>query len=283
MVGPVGLVYSLQYGVINPDKPQSLQLTVASNAIEARTRKLQAGWTVEAQHDMKDQHGLDLEAELTGALASEITYEVYNEIINDLVALSQKTTFSFPLTEPYVGDRMCRLMLQINVEANAIARDTRRGAGNIIVTSPMVVSMLQTMRMPGLTFKPANSPSTNHGDGLTHFGDIAGSVNGVEYVMYKVFVSLAPSLNETGKDKILILYKGGSGETDTGYIYGPYIPVMSSGITLNPITFEPVMHLLTRYGKHVNKEEGLSNSHNYYRTIEIDALTLLTGTEFTTD
>ena len=72
-------------------------------------------------------------------------------------------------------------------------------------------------------------------------------------------------------DVILVGYKGGNGETDTGYFYCPYIPLMSSGVVINPVTFQPVVSLMTRYGKtaFTRNETSLGNSADYYGKINV--------------
>ena len=75
-------------------------------------------------------------------------------------------------------------------------------------------------------------------------------------------------------DQILVGYKGGNGETDTGYFYCPYIPLMSSGVVVNPVTFQPVVSLMTRYGKtsFTDANTSLGNSGDYYGKVNVTDL-----------
>ena len=75
-------------------------------------------------------------------------------------------------------------------------------------------------------------------------------------------------------DVILVGYKGGNGETDTGYFYAPYIPLMSSGVVVNPLTFQPVVSLMTRYGKtsFTDVNTSLGNSADYYGKVNVTNL-----------
>lgn len=130
---------------------RKMTLDVVSQAVEAGSRKLQAGWTIEAMQDLNAQHGLDLESEMTQALSAEIVQEIDQEIITDLIALAG-TVDSFDgsaagpygttgnYTPTFIGDRLANLGVIINRVANEIARKTRRGAGNFIVVSPLVGS-----------------------------------------------------------------------------------------------------------------------------------------------
>jgi hypothetical protein len=79
------------------------------------------------------------------------------------------------------------------------------------------------------------------------------------------------SITGTGDDIIIMGYKGGNGETDTGYFYCPYIPLMSSGVVINPVTFQPVVSLMTRYGKttFTNTKVSLGNSKDYYAKVTV--------------
>ena len=84
------------------------------------------------------------------------------------------------------------------------------------------------------------------------------------------------SAQPSNDDTILVGYKGGNGETDSGYFYCPYIPLMSSGVVVNPVTFQPVVSLMTRYGKAVftRVETSLGNSSDYYGKIAVNDLDL---------
>lgn len=257
---------------------RKMSLEVVSQSVEAGSRKLQAGWTVEAMQDLNSQHGLDLENEMTQALSAEIVQEIDGEIIKDLIALAgTAATFNGAVGGPtgniyapaYVGDRFANIQAMINYVANEIGRKTRRGSGNFIVVSPMVVSMLQTASKS--VFAPAVEGSFK-GPNNTY---LVGTLNGVIKV-YSYLWNDAQStdVSGTGNDTILVGYKGGNGETDSGYFYCPYIPLMSSGVVVNPVTFQPVVSLMTRYGKttFTDPTTSLGNSADYYGKIQISAL-----------
>jgi len=264
---------------------RKMTLEIINQAVEAGTRKLQAGWTIEAMQDMNSQHGLDVESELTKALSAEIVQEIDAEIITDLLALAGTVrTFDFNQTgggggyaPAFVGDRFANLGVRINEVANEIARKTRRGAGNFIVVSPMIVSVLQSAAKA--VFAPAVEGSFK-GPNNTQ---LAGTLNG-QIKVYSYLWNNAVSANATrpsgflgqdpGQDQILVGYKGGNGETDTGYWYAPYIPLMSSGVIVHPVTFQPVMSLMTRYGKVALTDErtSLGNSADYYGKLNVSNL-----------
>jgi hypothetical protein len=265
-----------------------MTLDVVSQAVEAGSRKLQAGWTIEAMQDLNAQHGLDLESEMTQALSAEIVQEIDQEIITDLLALAGTTdTFDGSGAGSYggsagagnyapafVGDRLANLALIINRVANEIARKTRRGAGNFIVVSPLIVTVLQSAAKS--VFAPAVQGSFVGPNNTMLVGTLNGTIKVYSYLFNQAGdgVDLGTAPSPVVNDSILCGYKGGNGETDSGYFYCPYIPLMSSGVVVNPITFQPVVSLMTRYGKAVftSTNTSLGNSADYYAKISVTKL-----------
>lgn len=265
---------------------RKMTMDVVSQAVEAGSRKLQAGWTIEAMQDLNSQHGLDLESEMTQALSAEIVQEIDQEIITDLMALAG-TVESFDgagagvygansnYTPSYVGDRLANISVIINRVANEIARKTRRGAGNYIVVSPMLVSILQSASKS--VFAPAVDGSFKGPNNTMLVGTLNGTIKVYSYLFNQTGAGLNLGQVQAGNDDtILIGYKGGNGETDAGYFYCPYIPLMSSGVIVNPTTFQPVTSLMTRYGKAVFTDDttSLGNSADYYGKINVVGLDL---------
>ena len=267
-----------------------MSLEVVSQAVEAGSRKLQAGWTIEAMQDLQAQHGLDIESEMTQALSAEIVQEIDAEIINDLLALAG-TVQTFDgnpagtyggggagnYAPAYVGDRLANLGVIINHVTNEIARRTRRGAGNFIVVSPLIVSVLQSAAKS--VFAPAVEGSFKGPNNTMLVGTLNGTIKVYSYIWNASASGLdlglpAASPQAGADDTILVGYKGGNGETDTGYFYAPYIPLMSSGVVVNPLTFQPVVSLMTRYGKtsFTDVTTSLGNSSDYYGKINVSNL-----------
>jgi len=246
-----------------------MTLEVVTQVIEARTRKLQSSWTIEAMQDMKNGHNMSIETEMTRALSAEIVQEVDAEIISDLLGLAgtvadydASTAGTGTYTPTFIGDRFANLQSVLNYIGNEIARKTRRGAANFIVVSPMVVSILQSAAKS--VFAPAIKGDFKGPNNTQLAGTLNGRVKVYSYLWNQAnqWNGLAPNVS----DPILLGYKGGNGETDTGYFYCPYVPIMSSGVVINPQTFQPVVSLMTRYGKtsFVNTATSLGNSADYY-------------------
>ena len=245
---------------------RAMTMEVLKQTVTAGSRKLQARWTPEAMQDLKSSHGLDLEAEMTAGLSAAIVSEIDNEIINDLIALAG-TTESFDMSGTftgvpnYVGDRHAILGVLINKVANEIARKTRRGPANWIVVSPLVVSVLQSASKS--VFAPAVAGSFEGPNNTKLVGTLNGSIKVYTYIYM-----------DQGSEPIVMGYKGGQGEMDSGYFYCPYIPLMSSDVVTDPNTFNRHVSLMTRYGKatFTSTSTSLGNSADYYGRISISNL-----------
>lgn len=267
-----GNLYGGSGSFIEGSGGRKVTLEVVSQAVEAGSRKLQAGWTIEAMQDLKTQHGYNIETELTQGISSEIVQEIDSEVLSDLIALSgtvaaydYTTVGTGPAYQPaYLGDRFANIGIVINAIANEIARKTRRGAANWIVVSPMVVSILQSASKS--VFAPAIQGSFKGPNNSMLVGTLNGQIKVYSYLWNQVS-GLAGATNDT----ILIGYKGGNGETDVGYFYCPYIPLQSTGVVINPITFQPVVSLMTRYGKtaFTQTQTSLGNSADYYGRLNL--------------
>lgn len=248
---------------------RALTLEVLKQTVTAGSRKLQARWTPEAMQDIKASHGLDLEAEITASLSAAVVSEIDNEVINDLIALAG-TTESFDMAGTftgvpnYVGDRHAVLGVLINKVANEIARKTRMGPANWIVVSPLVVSVLQSASKS--VFAPAVAGSFAGPNNTKLVGTLNGSIKVYSYIYF-----------DQGTEPVLLGYKGGSGEMDAGYFYCPYIPLMSSGVVVDPNTFNPHVSLMTRYGKatFTSTATSLGNSADYYGRISVANLSFV--------
>ena len=219
-----------------PGKRLSIQ--ILKQAVEAKSRKLSARWTFEAAQDAQAQQGIDVEAEIMAALAQEITAEIDQEIIGSLRTLAGSASETFDQaavsgTATFVGDEHAALAVLINRVANQIAARTRRGAGNYAVVSPTSLTILQSATTSAFA---RSTEGTFEAPTNTKF---VGTLNGAMRVYVDAYAA-------DGQD-VLVGYKGAS-EADAPAFYCPYIPLMSSGVVLDPSTFEPVVGFLTRYG-----------------------------------
>ena len=243
---------------------KQISVQILRQAVEAKSRKLQARWTFEAAQDAQAQHGIDVEAEIMAALAQEITAEIDQEILLSLATLaSTEYTFNQATvsgTATYVGDEHAALAVLINRVANLIAQRTRRGAGNWAVVSPASLTVLQSATTSAFA---RTTEGTFEAPTNTKF---VGTLNGA----MRVFVnSYAPDTQP-----VLVGYKGSS-ETDAAAFYCPYIPLMSSGVVLDPSSFEPVVSFMTRYGyiELTNTASSFGNAGDYVGEIAVQNLT----------
>jgi hypothetical protein len=247
-----------------PGKRLSIQ--ILKQAVEAKSRKLSARWTFEAAQDAQAQQGIDVEAEIMAALAQEITAEIDQEVIGSLRTLAGTASETFDQaavsgTATFVGDEHAALAVLINRVANQIATRTRRGAGNYAVVSPTALTVLQSASTSAFA---RTTEGTFEAPTNTKF---VGTLNGAMRVYVDAYAS-------DGTD-VLVGYKGAS-EADAPAFYCPYIPLMSSGVVLDPATFEPVVGFLTRYGyvELTNTASSLGNAADYVGLVGITSANL---------
>ena len=245
---------------------RKMSIQILKQTVEAKTRKLSARWTFEAAQDANAMHGIDVEAEIMAALAQEITAEIDQEVLASLSSLAGTAAESYDQTAvsgtaTFVGDEHAALAVQINRVSNLIAQRTRRGAGNWAVVSPFALTILQsatTSAFARTTEGTFEAPTNTK---------MVGTLNNA----MKVYVN-----TYAGDDTdVLIGYKGSS-ESDAAAFYCPYIPLMSSGVVLDPSTFEPVVSFMTRYGyvELNNTASSLGNAADYLEKVEVTAANL---------
>jgi hypothetical protein len=242
---------------------RNISVQILKQAVEAKTRKLQARWTFEAAQDAQAMHGIDVEAEIMAALAQEITAEIDQEILLSLRTLAA-TEFTYNQatvsgTATFVGDEHAALAVLINRVANLIAQRTRRGAGNWAVVSPASLTVLQSATTSAFA---RTTEGTFEAPTNTKF---VGTLNGAMRVFVDSYASDAQA--------VLVGYKGSS-EADAAAFYCPYIPLMSSGVVLDPTTFEPVVSFMTRYGyiELTNTASSFGNAADYLGEIAVSNL-----------
>jgi hypothetical protein len=242
---------------------KQISVQILKQAVEAKTRKLQARWTFESAQDAQAMHGIDVEAEIMAALAQEITAEIDQEILLSLRSLAS-TEFTYNQatvsgTATFVGDEHAALAVLINRVANLIAQRTRRGAGNYAVVSSAALTVLQSATTSAFA---RTTEGTFEAPTNTKF---VGTLNGA----MRVFVDSYAS----DTTPVLVGYKGSS-EADAPAFYCPYIPLMSSGVVLDPTTFEPVVSFMTRYGyiELTNTASSFGNAGDYVGEIAVSNL-----------
>jgi len=238
-----------------------LSIQILKQTVEAKSRKLSARWTFEAAQDAQSMHGIDVEAEIMAALAQEITAEIDQEVLASLSTLAGTAGSTYNQatvsgTATFVGDEHAALAVLINREANKIAQRTRRGAGNWAVVSPFALTILQsatTSAFARTTEGTFEAPTNTK---------MVGTLNNA----MKVYVNTYAA----DSSDILIGYKGSS-ESDAAAFYCPYIPLMSSGVVLDPSSFEPVVSFMTRYGyvELNNTASSLGNAADYLAKVDL--------------
>ena len=250
--------------------------SIEKSTVTAKTRALKAEYTMELAQDLKAIHGLDAETELSNILSAEILAEINREVIRTIYVSAKKgasinttTAGIFDLDTDSNGrwsvEKFKGLMFQIERDANVIAQETRRGKGNLIITSSDVASALQMAGV--LDYAPALNNNLQVDDTGNTF---AGVLNG----RYRVYID-PYAANNAAKQYYVVGYKGTS-PYDAGIFYCPYVPLqMVRAVGEN--TFQPKIGFKTRYGVAQNPFATSdatdiitgANDNTYYRRVQV--------------
>lgn len=246
-----------------------MSFSIEKVTVTAKSRALKAEYTMELAQDLKAIHGLDAETELSNILSAELMAEINREVVRTIILCASTgtpntvTAGTFDLDVDSNGrwsaEKYKGLMMQIDIEANALAKATRRGKGNIILCSSDVASALQNGG--NFDYAPAlNSNQLNPDDtGNTFVGVLNGK--------YRVYID-----PYSGGNFFVVGYKGANA-MDAGIFYCPYIPLQMVR-AVEPSTFQPKIGFKTRYGMVGNPYAGglsvqngvlTQNSNVYYR------------------
>jgi Major capsid protein Gp23 len=241
-------------------------------AVTANTRGLQASYTLELAQDLKAIHGLDAETELTNILSTEILAEINREVVRTVYATANAgitnnatgNVFNLSSSSDTSGrwqvEKYKSLLFAIERAANKIAKDTRRGKGNMVIVSTDVASALAMTGL--LDYNSALTGQTN----LT-VDDTGNTFAGTLFGRIKVYVD---PYSVSGTDYCVVGYKG-TNAYDAGLFYCPYVPLQMVR-AIDPQTYQPKVGFKTRYGLVANPfatgagTGALANDTNmYYR------------------
>ena len=265
-----GTTLSSNAAVVNPIAEMAFSIDKVS--VEAKSRALKAEYTSELAQDLKAIHGLDAETELANILSSELLAEINREVVRTVYGAAKtgaasgtavRGTFNLDVDANgrWSVEKFKGLMFQIEKEANAIAKETRRGKGNLLICSSDVASALQMAGV--LDYTPAlNNNLTVDSTGNT----FAGVLNG----RFKVYVD-----PYAGSNYLVVGYKG-QNAFDAGIFYCPYVPLqMVRAVGEN--SFQSKIGFKTRYGMAANPLTDTSgnitaNGNSYYRRVVVQNL-----------
>ena len=242
-------------GTAGNDPFNQMAFSIEKVAVEAKTRKLKAEYSLELAQDMKSIHGLDAEAELSNILSAEILAEINREVVRTIYTVAEvgavagtvASAGTFDLDIDANGrwsvEKFKGLMFQIEREANVIGHKTRRGRGNFIICSADVASALQMAGVLDYSSAIVGKNNLNVDDTSTTF---AGVLNG----KYKVFIDPYVGMTGANPQFFVMGYKGASA-TDAGIYYCPYVPLQMMR-AVDPNSFQPKIAFQTRYGMTAN-------------------------------
>ena len=258
-----------------------MAFSIEKVTVTAKSRALKAEYSLELAQDLKAIHGLNAEAELANILSTEILAEINREVIRTIynvavpgakANVATEGTFDLDIDSNgrWSVEKFKGLIFQIERDSNAIAQQTRRGKGNMILCSADVASALTMAGV--LDYTPALNANLNVDDtGNTFAGVLQGK--------YRVYID-PYSANVSGNQYYVAGYKGSS-PYDAGLFYCPYVPLqMVRAVGEN--TFQPKIGFKTRYGIVANPfARGASldspgviarNSNKYYRRVKVTNL-----------
>ena len=238
---------------------QQMAFSIEKVTVTAQSRALKAEYSLELAQDLKAIHGLDAETELSNILSTEILAEINREVIRTIYTVAvpgaqygTTTPGYFDLDTDANGrwsvERFKGLIFQIERDANVIAKQTRRGKGNVLIVSSDVAS---AMAMAGvLQYTPALSADLQVDDtGNTFAGMLHGRI--------KVYIDPYFGGYTSNQELVTIGYKGSS-PYDAGLFYCPYVPLQMVR-AVDQFTFQPKIGFKTRYGMVANPfAEGLT-------------------------
>jgi hypothetical protein len=262
-----------------------MAFSIEKVTVTARSRALKAEYTTELAQDLKAIHGLDAETELANILSTEILAEINREVIRSIYRSATTgaqygvtTAGTFDLDTDSNGrwsvEKFKGLIFHIEREANAIAKATRRGKGNVLIVSSDVAS---AMAMAGvLDYTPALQANLTVDDtGNTFVGVLHGRI--------KVYIDPYFGGSANGDELVTVGYRGSS-PFDAGLFYCPYVPLQMVR-AIGQDTFQPKIGFKTRYGMVANpfatsNADGVVGDRNtagqaniYYRIFRVKNLT----------
>ena len=254
-----------------------MAFSIEKVTVTAKSRALKAEYSLELAQDLRAIHGLNAEAELANILSTEILAEINREVIRTIYKTAKPgaqanvaTTGTFDLDVDSNGrwsvEKFKGLLFQIERDANAIAQQTRRGKGNIIICSADVASALTMAGV--LDYTPALNANLNVDDtGNTFAGVLQGK--------YRVYID--PYSNNVNDSQYYTVGYKGSSPYDAGLFYCPYVPLQMVR-AVGQDTFQPKIGFKTRYGIVANPFAGGSavrdgvltaNDNVYYRRVKV--------------
>ena len=269
---PYDPLYATGQGKVTADGEtdawNSMSMTIEKTSVTAVTRQLRADYSMELAQDLRALHGLDAENELSNILSTEIIAENNREVIRKIYSVAKPgaqftgVPGTFNLQSDSDGrwslERYKGLLFAIERDANAIAAETRRGKGNILITGADIASALV---MAGLL---DYNPNLQANTALEV--DVTGTTYAGQMGRYKVYVD--PYL---GSDTYVVGYKG-SNAYDAGVFYCPYVPLQMVRAT-SVDSFQPAIGFKTRYGIIANPFTSLNPNQNvYYRKVRVSNL-----------
>jgi len=274
-----GMSTSTAEGLGSGQAFSEMGFSIEKVTVTAKTRALKAEYTLELAQDLKAVHGLDAETELSNILSAEVLSEINREVIRTIyqvakvgcqVGTTKVGTFDLDTDSNgrWMVEKIKGLVFQIEREANVIAKQTRRGKGNVVVCSSDVASALALAGVLDYQGALKDQISLSVDDtGNTFAGTLMGR--------YKVYID--PYFPASQSTEFAVVGYKGSNAFDAGIFYCPYVPLQMVR-AIDTATFQPKIGFKTRYGLVANPfAEGTVQgsgaltvrANMYYRALKV--------------
>lgn len=232
-----------------------IDLSVAQEAIVAKTRKLKAVWTPELAQDLNAYHSIDAEAELTALLSEYIGMEIDLEILEMLFSNAVTTEYwsaipgyeiksakdNFYDASSHTGTKnewYQTLGNKVQKVSNRIHQLTLRGGANFLVVSPDVATVIESI--------PGYAADTDGNQMSFAMGVQKVGMLNSRFTVYK---------NPYMTSNVILVGFRGSNFLATGAVYAPYIPLIMTPLIYDPNNFTPRRGVMTRYAKKIVRPE----------------------------
>ncbi|PHX90259.1 MAG: ATP-binding protein [Nitrospirae bacterium] len=256
-----------------------MAVSIEKVTVTAKTRALKAEYSMELAQDLKAVHGLDAESELANMLSAEVLAEINREVLRTIYSVAKvgcqvgtTTSGTFDLDTDSNGrwmvEKIKGLAFQLEREANTIAKQTRRGKGNVIICSSDVASAFAMAGLLDYGTSMKDAVALNVDDtGSTFAGSLFGRL--------KVYID--PYFATSATSEFAVVGYKGTNAYDAGIFYCPYVPLQMVR-AVDTGSFQPKIGFKTRYGLTANPfAEGTTQgvgamtarANVYYRALKI--------------
>ena len=209
--------YEYDLESVLPNTIPEVQLQLSETTLKARPRKLKTLYSFDAGQDLMRQQGVDIDESLLEAAVNSIRAEIDAEIINDLwVQAGLTSTWNNAWNKDSgLSKREYNMTFvdEITAAGNAMFEVTRRCQPNFLVVGRLAADALDSIGAPRF-------------QGVANAGGTGAFFAGVLDGRIRVYKNPYFQANQ-----YLLGYRGDT-LIDAGYVYAPYIPIMTTNLLM---------------------------------------------------